>query len=454
MSLSDTDQRSGGSRAARKPPGARPWLATQLLARRVHFLAGILVAPFLLVVSLTGLIFAFTPQIHDNLYHSTLHVGPHSGAPHPMTDQIRVALTAHPEDTLQSVITPPDPDRTTRVVLSEPGGADVQRTVYVNPYTDHITGDMITVDNRLPANTWLRKLHSNLQLGTAGRWYAELSASWLPLIAVGGVLIWLAQPRRRMRVRELFLPSVRGKKGWSWLRAVHGPVGLWLTAGLLAISITGLAMSQFAGGRSDQSVDPIHLRAPTLTTAPVPVPPNAEPIGIDRAVTIAHHEGLTGDLLVTPPAAPDRPVTVAEMYDGGHDSVAIDPYTAQVTERVSWGDYSLPAKLTALVVQFHTGSLFGLANEIILALIAVGTIVLITLGYRMWWIHNPYRGRWPTLSHTVWRQLTPLPLILSLLGIAALARVLPLFGASLLSFVVLDGILVAIKRRPHHPKAS
>jgi uncharacterized iron-regulated membrane protein len=414
----------------------------------VHFLAGILVAPFLAVLCLTGLIFVFAPQIHDSLYHADLYVGQHNGVPHPMPDQIAAALTAHPEAKLQSVITPPDPGRTTRVVLSVPGQPAVQRTVYVNPYTDYIAGDLITVDNRLPANTWLRKLHSNLQLGQPGRWYAELSTSWLVLIALGGALIWLTQPRRRMRVRELFVPSVHGKKkGWAQLRAVHGTAGLWLTAGLLVISITGLAMSQYAGGRTHQAVDPIHLRAPTLVAAPVAVPPNAEPIGIDRAVTIAQHEGLTGDLLVTPPPAPDRPFTVVESYDGGHDSVAIDPYTARVTERIGWGDYSFAAKLTALAVQFHTGSLFGLANQIILAVIAAATLVLIALGYRMWWIHNPYRGRWESLPGAVWRQLAPLPLILTLLGVAALAQVLPVFGASLLGFVILDGLLVALKRR-------
>jgi uncharacterized iron-regulated membrane protein len=413
----------------------------------VHFLAGILVAPLIAVLCLTGLIFAFTPQIHDSLYHGNLHVGRHTGAPRPMPEQIAAALRAHPEATLQSVITPPDPERTTRVVLSVPDRPAVQRTVYVNPYNDYITGDLITVDNRLPANTWLRKFHSNLQLGEPGRWYAELSSSWLSLIALGGALIWLTQPRRRMRVRELFVPSVRGKKGWARLRAVHGPFGLWFTAGLLVISITGLAMSQFAGGRPDQSVDPIHLRAPTLVAAPVAVPPNGKPMGIERAVTIAQNEGLSGELLVTPPSAPDRPFTVAELADGGHGRLAIDPYTARVTERIGWGDYSFAAKLTALAVEFHTGSLFGLANEIILAVIAAAALVLIALGYRMWWTHNPYRGRWATLPGATWRQMAPLPLILTLLGVVALAWVLPVFGASLLGFVVLDGLLVALKRR-------
>jgi len=81
LSVSSTDQRPGGSHAQKKPPKARSWLAVQLVARRVHFLAGILVAPFIVVVCLTGLIFVFTPQIHDSLYHANLHVDQHNGVP-------------------------------------------------------------------------------------------------------------------------------------------------------------------------------------------------------------------------------------------------------------------------------------------------------------------------------------------------------------------------------------
>ncbi|NKQ57897.1 PepSY domain-containing protein [Amycolatopsis sp. K13G38] len=447
MSTFTTD----GSRTRRRQkPQARPGTAVQLLARRLHFVAGIVVAPFLAVLCLTGLIYDFSPEIHDSLYHEDLYVAAHHGAPHPLAEQIHVALTAHPEATVEQVIPPPDPQRTTRVVLSVPGQSDVQRTVYVDPYSDYINGDLITVDNRLPANTWLRKFHSNLHLGEPGRWYAELGATWLPLLALGGVLIWLMQPRRRMRVRELFVPSLSGKTGWARVRALHGTLGLWLTVGLLVTAVTGLAMSQFAGGRANESVDPIHLRAPTLVAAAVSVPPNVAPVGIDRVVAVAHGQGLTGELIVTPPATPSKPYTVVEMGEGlpiHRDAVAIDPYTAHVTERIGWGDYSLPAKLTALATQFHTGTLFGLANQIVIALIAAATFVLVALGYRMWWIHNPYRRRWAALPQPVWRQLPPWALGVALLGIAVLARVLPVFGASLAVFVVIDSLVTVLVRR-------
>lgn len=438
-------------RATRPSPRPRPGTALQLVARRLHFLAGIVVAPFLAVLCLTGLVYVFSPQIHDSLYRSDLHVNQVGEARRPLTEQVRAALTAHPEATLKSVLTPPDADRTTRVVLAVPGPAGTtDRTVFVDPYTGLINGELSTIENRLPANTWLRQLHGNLQLGAPGRLYAELAASWVPLVAVGGLVLWLARTRRKRPLREVLLPSTRGKTGWTRLRAVHGAAGLWLTAGLVLVALTGLAMSQFAGGRADPAADPIHLRAPVLTAAPVPVRPGVPPIGLDRALAAADAAGLSGELAVVPPSGPDAPYTATEIAEGlpiHRGAVAIDPYTAEVTERIGWSDYSPVAKLGALGTQFHTGTLFGLANQIVLALVAVATLVLLALGYRMWWIHNPYRGRWASLPRPVWRQLAGGPLIVTLLGIAVLAWVLPMVGASLLVFLAVDAMLSWFKRR-------
>ncbi|WP_410675290.1 PepSY-associated TM helix domain-containing protein [Amycolatopsis sp. cmx-4-68] len=434
-------------------PSPRPRLSTvlQVVSRRLHFLAGIAVAPFLAVLCLTGLVYVFSPQIHDSLYRSDLHVNQVGAARRPLTEQVGAALRAHPEATLKSIVTPPAADRTTRVVLAVPGPAGTaDRTVFVDPYTGLINGELSTVENRLPANTWLRQLHGNLQLGAPGRLYAELAASWLPLVAAGGLVLWLARTRRKRPLREVLLPSTRDKTGWMRLRAIHGAVGLWLTAGLVLMALTGLAMSHFAGGRADAAADPIHLRAPVLTAAPVPVPPEGRPIGLERAVAAAGAAGLSGELAVVPPSGPDAPFTVTEVSEGlpiHRSAVAIDPYTAAVAERIDWSDYSLVAKLSVLGTEFHTGTLFGLANQIVVALLAAATLVLLALGYRMWWIHNPYKGRWTSLPRPVWRQVAGGPLIAVLLGIAVLAWVLPMAGASLVVFLAVDAALSRFKRR-------
>jgi uncharacterized iron-regulated membrane protein len=361
----------------------------------------------------------------------------------PVAEQVHAALIAHPEGKLEAVITPSGADRTTRVVLSVPGLADGQsRAVFVDPYTNYISGELTTTGNRLPANTWLRRLHGNLHLGEPGRIYAEVGATWLPIIVVAGLALWLGggSRRKRVTVRELFVPSFRGQ-GWNRLRGVHGTLGLWLAIGLLLVAGTGLAMSQFAGGRASPAADP--SRAPVLAESPVPVPaPDAAPIGVDQAIAVS---GLSGELVVTPPSGPGDVYTVAERAPG-RDAVAIDPYTAEVTERIGWDDYPLTAKLRTLAVEFHTGMLFGLTNQIVVASLAAGLTVLILLGYRMWWVKNPYQGKWAALPPPVWRQLPKGALVLGLAALVALTRVLPVLCGSLVVFMAVDAVLNAVRR--------
>ncbi|WP_435120253.1 PepSY-associated TM helix domain-containing protein [Amycolatopsis thermoflava] len=443
-----------------RPPGkrkkqpARGMTGLRVIARRVHFMAGIVVSPFLVVLSLTGLVYVFSPQIHDNLYHSQLYVNEVGATPKPVSEQVRAAMTAHPEAALRQVITSPAPDRTTRVVLSVPGlpgGDDGQaRTVFVDPYTGYINGELTTAGNRMPANTWLRDLHSNLHLGEPGRWYAELCASWLPVIVLGGLVLWLAQSRRRRRTRDLFVPPRKTKGGWLRLRGLHGPLGLWLSAGLVVIAVSGLLISQFTGGRDSQENDPMRLRAPTLAAAPVVVPEGVEPIGVDRVLEIAKSQGLHGELLVTAPARAGAVYTVMERAAGiplQRDNISIDPFTGEVTEHIGWDDYSFLAKLTSVAAEFHTGTLFGLANQIVLTVLVTGLLVLIGLGYRMWWVRSPYRGKWKALPTAAWKQLSLPMAALGFLAIVALTWVLPVFGASLLVFLAVDAGISALQRR-------
>lgn len=88
----------------------RPRAALWALARRVHFMAGLFVAPFLAVLALTGLAYAFTPQINDFRYADELYVDQSRGTTRSMADQVAAALATHPEAHVQSVIVPGDPD--------------------------------------------------------------------------------------------------------------------------------------------------------------------------------------------------------------------------------------------------------------------------------------------------------------------------------------------------------
>ncbi|MFD4326596.1 PepSY-associated TM helix domain-containing protein [Nocardioides sp. NPDC058538] len=444
--------RAGVGTPDRKRSSALLWL----LARRVHFMAGLLVAPFLAVLALTGLAYAFTPQINDVLYGDKLYVESQTGSPRPLSEQVEAALAVHPDAHVTTVIPADDPDRTAQVVLAGIEGlkqtgshfSSESLTVYVDPYTGGVNGELVTVDSRPPAQVWLRELHGNLHLGDLGRLYSEFVASWLPFIVLGGLVLWLSKRARGRSLRTVLVPSFTAK-GRARNRSWHGVLGLWLAVGLLGISITGLTWSNFAGARVDAAITALNGKTPSLATPDVAAADGAEPISFDRAVEVARSEGLQGELTLALPHAGEGPVTVKESSEGlpiRKTSVVIDPYTEQVTARQGWEDYPLMAKLTSIGISAHSGTLFGLANQLALALLAVGSLALLGLGYRMWWQRRPIRsGR--TSPVPVWRNLSAPMLVVVLLAAGALGWAMPVFGVTLVAFVVLDGAVNTLRRR-------
>jgi uncharacterized iron-regulated membrane protein len=270
---------------------------------------------------------------------------------------------------------------------------------------------------------------------------------------IAGVLLWVAHQRRAGRLgwlRGLLTPVLRRGRGRTRARGMHASLGVWLGIGLLAVSITGLTWSQFAGTRIDMLQNALNASTPTLSAPVVPVPPGATTISVDRVLEVARADGLHGALKITPPAAPGEQFLVAETTDGlpiRKDKLAIDPYTGQITERLPWADYPLLAKLTSLGIEAHSGTLLGLANAIAMALLALGTLTALALGYRMWWHRRPTGGKGAPAPPPVWSRLSQHVVFLTVLAAAAIGWALPVFGVSLAAFILLDAAINARKRR-------
>lgn len=425
--------------SAAPPDAPSTWAQLRPLVLRLHFYAGMLVAPFLLVVSLTGLAYVFSPQLSDLVYGGQLLAGPRDGAV-PLDDQVTAAEAAQPLGTLSSIVVPTDPARTTAVVFDVPDLAeDMQRTVYVDPYSGAVRGALDTWFGYPPLQTTLDGLHRHLLLGEPGRLYSELAASWLPVLVLGGLALWVG--RRRTRRRALVLPPVGARPGRARIRGWHASTAVWLTVGLAFLSVTGLTWSAHAGERFQAVVTSLQGRSPTLEAEPVAVREGAPVIRWDDAVARAREEGLVGRLAITAPDGPGGVVAVAEDADTWpvqRDSVALDPYSGAVTERVAWADYPFLAKLTSIGILAHMGLLFGLPNQLALAALAVGLLCVLFWGYRMAWLRRPTRAPAPRGTFRALSQ--PVGFAVVLVTVAA-GWLMPVFGVSLLAFLVIDALL-------------
>ncbi|MGP4089714.1 PepSY domain-containing protein, partial [Streptomyces sp. KR55] len=138
---------------------------------------------------------------------------------------------------------------------------------------------------------------------------------------------------------------------------------------------------------------------------------------------------------------------VQRSWPEKQDSVAIDPATGEVTDVLRFADYPVLAKLTRWGIDLHTGVLFGLVNQITLMLLALSLILLILLGYRMWW----QRGRGAAFGRPIprgaWAQVPPQILVPLLAVAAVVGYFVPLLGIPLAAFLVVDVILGEIAHR-------
>ncbi|KOG49209.1 PepSY-associated TM helix domain-containing protein [Streptomyces decoyicus] len=460
------------------------WSVLRPLVLRLHFYAGVLVAPFLLVTAVTGLLYAGSFQAEKVIYAHELSVpaGEHTL---PVSRQVAAARKAHPEGKVAAVRPAPQPGDTTRVLLSDVPGvtAEHQLAVFVDPHTGSVRGALETygATGALPMRTWLDDLHRNLHLGEGGRLYSELAASWLWVVAGGGLALWIGRKRTHRKLRALALPD-RAATGRRRTLSWHGAVGVWAAVGLFFLSATGLTWSTYAGANIDEIRRSLGQATPTVSTAVaedhahhggsggmagMPDMPGMDgkkggasggaasaDVGIDKVLEAARAEGLSNPVEIGLPTDSGSAYVVKQVqrsWPEKQDAVAVDPGTGKVTDVSRFADHPVLAKLTRYGIDLHTGTLFGIVNQIALAALALALIFLIVLGYRMWWQRRPTRAHALSFGRPIprgaWRQ-TPLPVLIPLvLVVAVVGWAVPLLGISLAAFLVVDILLGVIGRR-------
>ncbi|WP_433362994.1 PepSY-associated TM helix domain-containing protein [Actinoplanes sp. CA-142083] len=463
------------------------------LLLRLHFYAGIFVAPFILLAALTGIAYVFTPQLERAVYADELTVTP-GGAPRPLSEQIAAARATHPDGDITAV-RPGNGEATTQIDFTSASlDAEHAHTVYVNPSTAEVTGQLTTWWAATPVRTWFDDMHTNLNLGTVGFYYSEFAASWLWVLALGGVALWW----RRQRGKRMLRPDLAARKGVRRTRGWHASTGLWLSIGLLFLSATGLTWSNLAGANFNDAVDALKGSRPavstTLTgeaatpagggyhsdgsgaatadgeaatpgghhsdsgeaTGPADGGAPVNPSDIDRVQQTALANGIDGKVSIAVPGDAATAWTVTQedgLWPVQRDSIAVDGATGTITDRIDFADWPVMAKFTQWGIYAHMGDLFGLGNQILLAALALGLICVIVWGYRMWWQRRPTRtGRRalagaPPVGRGAWQLLPAWAIAAGVPVIFGLAWLLPLFGIPLAAFLVADIVIGTIRRR-------
>lgn len=469
MSLPEDTIESTSSGSPQPPPAAARRRTWRPFVVRLHFYAGVLVAPFLVVAAITGGLYAMAPTLERLVYGDILFVE-QDGPALPLTDQVAAAQTAFPELGVTGLRPPAAANESTRVYFADPAlGEEFSRAVFVDPYSGRVLGDEATWFGYLPLSTWLDGLHRHLNLGEPGRIYSEVAASWLGVVALGGAWLWVAKAageRRRNRAGRI-LTVDRSATGRTRTLNWHGGTGIWLLAGLLFLSATGITWSTYAGAHVSDIRTALSWQRPQLDTALAggghaehgsgshAHEPDPATIDYDAVLDAAAGAGVHLPVELTVPAEPGESVGVTEIdkpFRWTTNAAAVNPADASVAGQIDyWRDYSVVAKLADWGIRAHMGFLCGLLNQLALLGVAIGLLTVIVRGYRMWWQRRPTRGStWavgrPPARGGI-RRLHPAGVAAVAVAAVGVGWFLPLLGLPLAAFVAIDLLVGAVRRR-------
>lgn len=413
---------------------------------RWHFYAGLLVLPVILVLSVTGAVYLFKPQV-DRWEERAFQSLPASGAVS-ADRQLAAVLAAHPDARWNHYRLPARPGDAALIQLTMADGRPLQ--VFVSPQ-GRVLGQ-IDPENRI--EEIVARIHGSLLLGRWGDWLVELAASWTIVLIVSGLYLWWPRP---LRASGTLWPRL-GLRGRPLLKDIHRVTGFWIAGLVLVTLASGLPWAGAWGTAFGWVREELGLvQGPrtwkigaevkhhhAATEMAVLPPAHSTGLPLSAFVAKANAERMDFPVLVLPPHAQPRfGPPAGDVWTVKSETqdrplarqVSYDPRTGAETSRRGWADAHVVDRIVNTGIAWHEGQLFGLANQVIGLLTACGLIAVSILGTLMWLRRRP-TGRMGAPPRDGTGMNGGMILLL-----AALALLLPLFAASLLVIAAVDWML-------------
>ena len=444
---------------------------------RWHFFAGLMVVPFAIILSLSGALYLFKPQVHhfiEERIHARNGLTERPAAPALPEDQLlELVLQQHPNAQLKKVILEKTNDPTLEFELSIGGETQV---IWVNRYSGEILHQVAKSERLMET---VRQLHGELLAGDRGSYVVELMASWMVVLIVTGVFLWWPRARERRgggAAKRALAPSLASTSGRGFWYRLHGATGLWLAGFILLLLLSGLPWTQVWGGvfktlqtklygnEPDQQWN-ITLQSKTpapksdgidlwridgddevTVTLESKAPVNASGAAITLAdiATKARASDLPPPVIILPPRGDNGVWTVRSMTQNRPQRITYhyDRWSGEPIMTVTFADQHALKKVVGYGLALHEGALFGPLNQALGLITALGIILLSAGGTYMWWQRRPHgklaapRAPAHSLSTGAWA------------AVALLAAFLPLVALSLVLMLVVEfGIGLARRMR-------
>jgi uncharacterized iron-regulated membrane protein len=356
-----------------------------------HLLAGVIAGLVILIMSVTGALLAFQPQIERFAERDVRTVKPEAErlSTQALFSKVR---EARPDLKPTGLTLQSDPTAAASFALGREG------VLYVNPYTGDVTGESSKgVRSFFQVVTdWHRWLGTSGDGRPIGRAVTGACNAAFLVLAISGLYLWWPKKwtRKSLSSITVFKRGLKGRaRDFNW----HNVTGFWCALVLVILTATGMVMSyQWANNLLY-----------TMTGSPVPPPPQQQgpqgaggtanqsamevPANLDQLLSRAEQQATSWDSVnVRLPMRSDSPASftfrgIGEWNPIASSQLTLDPATAEVVRWEPYSSLSLGRRLRTWARTTHTGEAGRLPGQIIACIASLGGCLLVWTGLALAW---------------------------------------------------------------------
>ncbi|WP_016778349.1 PepSY-associated TM helix domain-containing protein [Anaerophaga thermohalophila] len=364
---------------------------------QLHLWLGLLSGIVVFIVSITGSIYVFQPEIISWLRHEAIYAdNPQKKTPlsqHRLWETARANLS---EEEKISWVNIYNDSRKNQIFYSYDvnpnaltyfGFINHYKALYINPYNGEIEG---AYNEETGFFNIVKILHWSLLLKTS---IGQPIVGWATLIFVilliTGLILWW--PKSFRGTKNLLL--IRWKKTTSLYKKfydLHNVLGFWSLTGTLIIALTGMvwAFNWF------QAL--VYVTAAGTTIPPKQLEARSKPgmheivSPIDIALIEARQKYIdaAGFRIIPPSDSTDAINIYVQQKEGLYyinHQLQFDQYSGKLLGERKHDDKNAGEKLISANYDIHTGAILGLPGRILAFIVSLIAASLPVTGFMMWW---------------------------------------------------------------------
>jgi uncharacterized iron-regulated membrane protein len=358
----------------------------------LHLAAGVSAGLVILVMSATGAVLAFKPQILNRVERDVRFVEPEDGDRLPASRLIAAARVLRPGGTPVSLALDRDASAAAAVSFGRDG------TVYVNPYSGSVLGQgsVRTQQFFRSVENWHRWLAVDGDNRAAGRSITG-AANFLFLgLAISGLFLWWPHKwlPQHMKAILFFRRTSTGRaRDFNW----HNVIGFWCAPVIIVMTATGAVMSypwanrllyqvagspvpgdRRAGGPGEAGRgENIERRAPALSES-------LDEFWARAEQQMPSWRTITMRLPERPGAPVSFTMTDSQSWNAfARSQLAVDASSGEVVRWEPYDGTTCGQKWRGWVRFGHTGELGGITGQTLAGVASFGGVVLVWTGFAL-----------------------------------------------------------------------